>query len=73
LVELDREGLRKCQKVAENQSTSEFFLNDKDLEYPGAACMLHNIGLYLGKKGYHKQSCGFIMVGYLPSWLRFLI
>ena len=35
---------------------------DKDLEYLEAACLLHNIGLYAGKKGYHKQSYQVIIV-----------
>ncbi|GMP40024.1 hypothetical protein CsSME_00010637 [Camellia sinensis var. sinensis] len=38
-------------------------LVDKDLEYLEAACLLHNIGLFNGKKGYHKQSYHIIMNG----------
>lgn len=37
-------------------------LDDMDLEYLDAATLLHNIGLYTGKKGYHKQSYRIIMV-----------
>ncbi|KAI3752578.1 hypothetical protein L2E82_24612 [Cichorium intybus] len=38
-------------------------LDDKDLEYLEAACLLHNIGLITGKKGYHKRSYHIIMNG----------
>ena len=37
-------------------------LDHRDLECLDAACLLHNIGLYTGKKGYHKQSYRVIMV-----------
>lgn len=59
------EGLRKCDTLAEteNQVKLPVSLNDKDLEYLEAACMLHNIGLITGEKGYHKQSCNIIMNG----------
>lgn len=46
-----------------NQFAVDICLDEKDLEYLEAACMLHNIGLYLGKKGYHKQSYNILMVG----------
>ena len=49
------EELRKCGEFADS-------LDDKDLEYLEAACMLHNIGLSAGKKGYHKQSYRLIVV-----------
>lgn len=49
------EGLRKCDDLAAS-------LDDKDLEYLEAASLLHNIGIFIGKKGYHKQSSGIIMV-----------
>ncbi|KMT14286.1 hypothetical protein BVRB_4g076400 [Beta vulgaris subsp. vulgaris] len=55
------EGLRKCNKVFGNQFAVDICLDEKDLEYLEAACMLHNIGLYLGKKGYHKQSYNILM------------
>lgn len=59
------EGLRKCDTLAatENRVKLPVSLNDKDLEYLEAACMLHNIGLITGEKGYHKQSCNIIMNG----------
>ncbi|GFP80338.1 exopolyphosphatase [Phtheirospermum japonicum] len=50
------EGLRKLNEVLA-------FLDDRDLEYLDAASLLHNIGVYTGKKGYHKQSYHLIMNG----------
>ncbi|KAL3627993.1 hypothetical protein CASFOL_028095 [Castilleja foliolosa] len=50
------EGLRKSNEVLG-------VLNDRDLEYLDAANLLHNIGIYTGKKGYHKQSYFLIMNG----------
>lgn len=50
------EGLKKLTEVG-NAS-----LNDKDLEYLEAACLLHTVGLFTGKKGYHKRSYQIIMV-----------
>lgn len=50
------ENLRKLTEVG-NAS-----LNDKDIEYVEAACLLHTIGLFTGKKGYHKRSYQMIMV-----------
>nr|GEZ32229.1 HD subdomain, putative isoform 1 [Tanacetum cinerariifolium] len=41
----------------------EVLLDDKDLEYLEADCLLHNIGLINGKKGYHKRSYHIIMNG----------
>ncbi|XP_021742653.1 uncharacterized protein LOC110708745 isoform X2 [Chenopodium quinoa] len=55
------QGLRKYSKVFEDRLTVELCLDEKDFEYLEAACMLHNIGLYFGKKSYHKQSCSIIM------------
>lgn len=52
--------MRKCDKLADNQVAA--LLDDKDLEYLEAACMLHNIGLSAGKKGFHKQSYHIIRV-----------
>lgn len=59
------EGLRKCDTLAETENRVKLpvSLNDKDFEYLEAACMLHNIGLITGEKGYHKQSCNIIMNG----------
>uniref|UniRef100_A0A803KNT8 Exopolyphosphatase n=1 Tax=Chenopodium quinoa TaxID=63459 RepID=A0A803KNT8_CHEQI len=53
-------GLRKYNKVFEDRITVELCLDEKDFEYLEAACMFHNIGLYFGKKSYHKQSCSII-------------
>lgn len=39
-----------------------FGIDSKDLEYVEAACLLHNIGLINGRKGYHKHSYYMIMV-----------
>ena len=66
------EGLRKCDTLAatENRVKLPVSLNDKDLEYLEAACMLHNIGLITGEKGYHKQSCNIIMVCTLRLFLE---
>ncbi|KAM0064366.1 putative exopolyphosphatase [Helianthus debilis subsp. tardiflorus] len=49
-------GLRKWNKI-------DVLLDDKDLEYLEAACLLHNIGLITGKKGYHKRSYHIILNG----------
>lgn len=56
------EGLRKCDKLDNNQVKLIASFEDKDLEYLEAACLLHNIGHFTSKKGYHKQSCHIIMV-----------
>nr|XP_027107903.1 uncharacterized protein LOC113727766 isoform X4 [Coffea arabica] len=53
-------GIKKWNEV-DNQLVVCF--EDKDLEYLEAACLLHNIGLYAGKKGYHKQSYQVIING----------
>lgn len=58
------EGLRKCDDLADNQFAAS--LDDKDLEYLEAASLLHNIGFFIGKKGYHKQSYDIIMVMLFP-------
>ncbi|CAK7340576.1 unnamed protein product [Dovyalis caffra] len=55
------EGLRKWGEVAGNQLN--FSLDVNDLECLEAACLLHNIGLITGKKGYHKQSYRIITNG----------
>ncbi|WOH05846.1 hypothetical protein DCAR_0625267 [Daucus carota subsp. sativus] len=51
------EGLKKLTEVGDAS------LNDKDLEYLEAACLLHTIGQFTGKKGYHKRSYQIIMNG----------
>ncbi|XP_022719504.1 uncharacterized protein LOC111277363 isoform X2 [Durio zibethinus] len=56
-------GLRKCKELDNNGVNLTVPLDDKDLEYLEAACLLHNIGLFTGKKGYHKQSYNIIMNG----------
>ncbi|KAK9735672.1 hypothetical protein RND81_04G218700 [Saponaria officinalis] len=58
------DGLKEYDNVAEIHR-SRVFLQEKDLEYLQAACVLHNIGRFYGKEGYHKRSCSIIMVGYL--------
>ncbi|KAJ4823144.1 hypothetical protein Tsubulata_039134 [Turnera subulata] len=55
------EGLTEWGEVTENQVN--LFLDEKDFECLEAACLLHNIGLVTGKKGYHKQSYNIIMNG----------
>ncbi|XWS57450.1 hypothetical protein CRYUN_Cryun09bG0175100 [Craigia yunnanensis] len=57
------EGLRKCKERDNNGVNLTVPLDDKDLEYLEAACLLHNIGLFTGKKSYHKQSYHIIMNG----------
>lgn len=54
-------GLRKWSNI-DDQGNKVVLLDDKDLEYLEAACLLHNIGLITGKKGYHKRSYHIIMV-----------
>lgn len=56
------EGLRKCDELANSQVKFGVSLDNKDLEYLEAASLLHNIGLFISKKGYHKKSCEIIMV-----------
>ncbi|XVF41793.1 hypothetical protein PTKIN_Ptkin01aG0309200 [Pterospermum kingtungense] len=57
------EGLKKCKELDNNGVKLTVPLDDKDLEYLEAACLLHNIGLITGKKGYHKHSYEIIMNG----------
>lgn len=59
------ECLRKCDELASNQVAAS--LDDKDLEYLEASCLLHNIGLSIEKKGYHKHSYSIIMVMFFFS------
>ncbi|KAI8531656.1 hypothetical protein RHMOL_Rhmol11G0153200 [Rhododendron molle] len=55
------EGVRKWNEVGGSQNNLSCSLDDKDIEYLEAACLLHNIGVFGGKKGYHKKSCSVIM------------
>ncbi|OVA16837.1 Ppx/GppA phosphatase [Macleaya cordata] len=57
------EGLRKCDELTDHQINRRVSLDEKDLEYLEAACLLHNIGLFIGKKGYHKHSYHIIKNG----------
>ncbi|XP_009612162.1 uncharacterized protein [Nicotiana tomentosiformis] len=57
------DGLRKWYESGNGSDGFVVCLEDKDLEYLEAACLLHKIGLYVGKKGYHKQSYHIIMNG----------
>nr|GFC08057.1 HD subdomain, putative isoform 2 [Tanacetum cinerariifolium] len=50
-------------RSSQRSSQNEVLLDDKDLEYLEADCLLHNIGLINGKKGYHKRSYHIIMNG----------
>ncbi|XP_057493131.1 uncharacterized protein LOC130778620 [Actinidia eriantha] len=55
------EGLMKWNELGDSENKLSCSLDDKDLEYLEAACLLHNIGLFTVKKGYHKQSYHIIM------------
>ena len=55
-------GLMKWNEPGDSENKLSCSLDDKDLEYLEAACLLHNIGLFTVKKGYHKQSYHIIMV-----------
>ncbi|RXH82186.1 hypothetical protein DVH24_036527 [Malus domestica] len=55
------EALRKFDHLTNIQVAAS--LDAKDLEYLEAACVLHNIGISVGKKGYHKHSCSIITKG----------
>ncbi|GFY89027.1 hypothetical protein Acr_06g0009670 [Actinidia rufa] len=56
------EGLMKWNELGDSENKLSCSLDDKDLEYLEAACLLHNIGLFTVKKGYHKQSYHIIMI-----------
>ncbi|XP_059313270.1 uncharacterized protein LOC132064337 isoform X3 [Lycium ferocissimum] len=56
------DGLGKRYESANGSDGFVVSLEDKDLEYLEAACLLHKIGLSVGKKGYHKQSYHIIMM-----------
>lgn len=53
------EGIRRWNEL--NNEIVMYF-EEQDFEYLEAACLLHNIGLYAGKKGYHKKSYCMVMV-----------
>ncbi|XP_052194125.1 uncharacterized protein LOC127802390 isoform X2 [Diospyros lotus] len=57
------EGVRRWSELGAGQNKLGVSLNDKDLEYLEAACLLQSIGLLTGKKGYHKESYRMIMNG----------
>ncbi|CAI9764237.1 unnamed protein product [Fraxinus pennsylvanica] len=61
------EGLRKWNDVHNNGDAGSdkvlVPMDEGDLEYLEAACLLHSIGLCTGKKGYHKQSYRVIVNG----------
>ncbi|KAK2977712.1 hypothetical protein RJ640_013730 [Escallonia rubra] len=56
-------GLRKLNEESYDRKELIVSLDDKDLEYLEAACLLHSIGLFMGRKGYHKQSYHIITNG----------
>ncbi|XVE89580.1 hypothetical protein DITRI_Ditri20bG0007500 [Diplodiscus trichospermus] len=57
------EGLRRSKELGNDGVKLTVPIDGKGLEYLEAACLLHNIGLFTGKKGYHKQSYHIIMNG----------
>ncbi|CAN1219636.1 ppx [Linum perenne] len=57
------EGLRQCGKLGDSGDLFKVPLIDGDLECLQAACLLHSVGLFGGKKGYHKLSYHVIMDG----------
>ncbi|KAL8545493.1 hypothetical protein ACS0TY_005586 [Phlomoides rotata] len=60
------EGLKKLNEVHSGDKRDDELsvsLDGRDLECLDAACLLHSIGLYTGKKGYHKQSYRLIQDG----------
>lgn len=59
------EGLRPFGELVSTKDIISLAvpLDDKDLEYLEAACLLHNIGHFTGEKGYHKQSYSIILNG----------
>ncbi|KAL8527896.1 hypothetical protein ACS0TY_005637 [Phlomoides rotata] len=60
------EGLKKLNEVHSGDKRDDELsvsLDGRDLECLDAACLLHSIGLYTGKKGYHKQSYRLIVDG----------
>lgn len=59
------EGLRKYKELDDDGINLTVDLDEKDLENLEAACLLHNIGLSTGRKGYHKKSYHIIIVSLL--------
>ncbi|XP_057792044.1 uncharacterized protein LOC131008939 [Salvia miltiorrhiza] len=57
------QGLRKLNQLHNDDNKLSVTLDDRDLECLDAASLLHSIGLYTGKKGYHKQSYRVIVNG----------
>lgn len=57
------EGLSKLNELDNHGNKLLVSLDHRDLECLDAASLLHNIGLYTGKKGYHKQSYRVIVNG----------
>ncbi|KAF6173655.1 hypothetical protein GIB67_023014 [Kingdonia uniflora] len=55
--------VRKCIESGDHQIKHTLSLGEKDLEYLEAACLLHNIGQFIGEKGYHKQSSRIVKNG----------
>ncbi|CAI9103495.1 OLC1v1001986C1 [Oldenlandia corymbosa var. corymbosa] len=55
------DGIRKLNVTANNELLKN--MEDRDIEYLEAACLLHKIGLIAGNKGYHKQSYQLITKG----------
>ncbi|KAL4202514.1 hypothetical protein AMTRI_Chr02g264010 [Amborella trichopoda] len=51
------EGLKTCYEMSDTyQTRSVYCFDGKDYEYLEAAILLHGIGHFIGKKGYHKHS-----------------
>ncbi|PHT29054.1 hypothetical protein CQW23_31320 [Capsicum baccatum] len=57
------DGLKKRYELGNGSDGFVVSVEDKDLEFLEAACLLQKIGLCVGKKGYHKQSYHIIMNG----------
>ncbi|CAN0897222.1 ppx [Linum grandiflorum] len=57
------DGLRQCGKLGDSGNLFKVPFTDGDLECLQAACLLHSVGLFGGKKGYHKLSYHVIMDG----------
>ncbi|NP_001312051.1 putative exopolyphosphatase [Capsicum annuum] len=57
------DGLKNRHELGNGSDGFVVSVEDKDLEFLEAACLLQKIGLCVGKKGYHKQSYHIIMNG----------
>ncbi|XP_038988435.1 exopolyphosphatase-like isoform X1 [Phoenix dactylifera] len=57
------DGIRRCGDLTNCLSKAAICLDEKDFEYLEAAILLHNIGLLIDKKGYHKRSYKIIKNG----------